>query len=413
MSLVAPRGTYLLLVSNTLAALPLGFQLVVMPLYLARSGFDPASIGALYLLSGLLSSGLVMIAGAVADRFGRVRILTIGTALLIPSYAILASTTDAAWIVVAAVLGAGGFAGGVAGALVLGSFDALLAERTIGAERTRVFAAAQALGKCGLAAGAALAVVPEILRSAGSGTFESYRPLFVSAVVILGVATAVMLRVRDGDARDRSPTSWLPRRSLRPIAIYAAVTGLTGFGYGVAVQLLPLWLHLRFGASEADLGPWYAGAQLVSIGTVALVHWLDARFGAVRSVAALQLAGGISLLLIVLVPELTQAAALIVVRSVVTSSTWPFLQSLLMSAVDPSQRGTASGIGYGVWGLLNAAGPAVAGVMLSAGVLALPVLMGAAVYAIAALVSGAGFASIRRAEVARGARPGIGTAPST
>jgi MFS family permease len=191
------------------------------------------------------------------------------------------------------------------------------------------------------------------------------------------------------------------------------VTGLTGFGYGVAVQLLPLWLHLRFGATEADLGPWYAGAQLASIGTVALVHWLDGRFGAVRSVAALQLAGGISLLLIVLVPDLTQAAALIVVRSFVTSSTWPFLQSLLMSAVEPSERATASGIGYGVWGLMNAAGPAVAGVMLSAGILALPVLMGAAVYAIAALVSGAGFASIRRVQVAHGTRSGVGTAPST
>src|SRR5688500_15686065 len=169
MSPVAPRGTYLLLINNTLSSLPLGFQLVVMPLYLARSGFDPASIGVIYLLSGLLSSGLVIIAGAVADRVGRVRMLTIGTALLIPSYAILASTTDAAWIVVAAVLGTGGFAGGVAGALVLSSFDPLLAERTSGAERTRVFAAAQALGKCGLAAGAALAVVPEILRSSGSG----------------------------------------------------------------------------------------------------------------------------------------------------------------------------------------------------------------------------------------------------
>jgi MFS family permease len=413
MSVIAPRGTYLLLVNNTLNAVPLGFQLVVLPLYLSRTGFDPATIGLIYLLSGLLSAALVMVAGVVADRFGRARLLTVGTALLIPCYAIFAVTDEPAWIVVAAVLSAGGFANGVAGALMLSSFDALLAERTGGAERTRVFAATQALMKCGLAAGAALAVLPELLRSSGSSTLEAYRPLFLAAVVILLIATAVVLPVRDGGAGERRTTSWLPRRSVRSIVIYSLVTGLVGFGYGVAVQLLPLWLNLRFGATEADLAPWYAGAQILSIGSVAAVRWLDHRVGGVRSVTALQLAGGISLLLIVLVPDLTQAAALIVVRSFVTSSSWPFLQSLLMSAVEPSERATASGIGYGVWGLLNAAGPAVAGVMLGAGVLALPVLLGAAVYGIAALVSGTGFASVRRAAVARGTQPGVGTAPST
>jgi MFS family permease len=400
-------------VNNTLISVPLGFQLVVMPLYLSKIGFDPAAIGLLYLLAGVLSSCLVVIAGIVADRFGRAHLLTVGTGLLVPSYAILASTTEPAWIVVAIVLSAGGFSNGVAGALTLGSFDALVAERTAGAERTRVFAVTQALGKCGLAVGAALAVVPELLRAGGSGTVESYRPLFLAAVIILIVATAAVARLRDRRGRERAQNSWLPDRSLRPIAIYAAVTGLTGFGYGVAVQLLPLWLNLRFGATEGDLAPWYAGAQLLSIGTVAFVRFIDGRVGAVRSVAGLLLAGGLSLLLIVVVPDLSQATALIVVRSFVTSSTWPFLQSLLMSAVEPSERATASGIGYGVWGLLNAAGPAVAGVMLAGGVLVLPVLLGAATYALAALVSATGFAHLQRAEVARGPRPEVGTAPST
>jgi MFS family permease len=412
MPAIAPRGTYLLLVNNTLNAVPLGFQMVVMPLYLARSGFDPASIGLLYLVSGLLSAAMVIVAGVIADRFGRARLLTIGTALLVPSYAILATTTEPVWVALATVLTAGGFANGIAGALVVGSFDALLAERTGGAERTRVFAAAQALMKCGLAAGAALAVVPEILRASGSSTFEAYRPLFLAAVVILVIATGVVLRLRDGTGA-RSTSSWLPRRSLRPIVIYSAVTGLIGFAFGVAVQLLPLWLHVRFGATEADLGPWYAGGQILSIGSVVMVRWLDHRFGAVRSVAALQLVAASTLVLMVLAPGLTQAAALIVLRSFVTTCTWPFLQSLLMSAVDPSERAAAAGIGYGAWGLLNALGPAVAGLMLAGGVLALPVLLGAVVYTIAALVAGFGFATIGRIDVAPSARPGVETAAST
>ncbi|MGH6943505.1 MAG: MFS transporter, partial [Geminicoccaceae bacterium] len=119
--------------------------MVVIPLYLSRAGFDPAFIGLLFTVSGLVTSGLVAVSGLLADRFGRSRFLVAGTALPITSYAILATTTDPAWLVVAATLGGVGLANGAAGALTVSSFDALLAERTSDAERTRVFASAQAL----------------------------------------------------------------------------------------------------------------------------------------------------------------------------------------------------------------------------------------------------------------------------
>ncbi len=378
----------------------MGFLMVVVPLYLARVGLDPAFIGLLFTISGFVTSSLVAFSGILADRFGRRRFLVAGTALPIASYAIFAMTTDRSWLIVAAALGGVGLANGAAGAMTVASFDALLAERTTGEERTRVFATAQALWNLALATGAATAGVPQLLRSLGVDEIGSYRPAFIVMIGVAVVATALILPLREARAAPHErATGWLPRASLRPIATYSLAIGLLGFGLGVAVQLMPLWLNLRFGANEADLGPWYALAQLASIASVVMVPWLDRRFGASRSVLGMQLASGALLALIVVAPVFAVAIGLFMTRSFLTNISWPFQQSLLMGAVEPRERASAAGIGFAVWGFANALGPGLAGVLLGTGVLALPLLAGAVAYSGAGLVFGIGFGRIKRAPV--------------
>ncbi|HUP51638.1 MAG TPA: MFS transporter [Longimicrobiales bacterium] len=401
MSGLFPAGARLLLANGYLATVPLGFQMVVFPLYMTRAGFDPAFIGLLFTISGLVTSALVAVSGVLADRFGRSRFLVAGTALPATSYAILALTTDPAWLVVAAILGGVGLANGAAGALTVSSFDALLAERTSDAERTRVFASAQALWNLALATGAIFAGIPEILRATGVAELDSYRPAFVVSIAVIVIATLLVLPIRDMHRTpDQRPTHWLPRRSVRPIVTYSIGIGLLGFGLGVAVQLMPLWLNLRFGVTEAELGPWYALAQVLSIVSVIVVPWLDRRFGPSRSVLGMQLMSGALLALIVVMPVFTLAVLLFVARSFLTNLSWPFQQSLLMSAVEPSERASGAGIGFSVWGFANALGPGIAGYLLATGILALPLLFGAVAYASAGLVFGIGFGRIRRARLA-------------
>jgi MFS family permease len=299
--------------------------------------------------------------------------------------------------------------------MTISSYDALLAERTTGSERTRVFATAQALWNLALATGAVAAGVPQLLRSLGVDELASYRPTFVAAIALTVVATAAILPLREKrSTAHEARTGWLPRRSVRPIATYSVAIGFLGFGLGVAVQLMPLWLNLRFGATEADLGPWYALAQLLSIASVAVVPWLDRRFGPSRSVLGMQLTSGTALALIVLAPAFPIAIALFIVRSFLTNLSWPFQQSLLMGAVEPRERASAAGTGFAVWGSANALGPGLAGFLLGTGVLALPLLAGAVSYATAGFVFGLGFRAMGRAahhEPRATAEVGLSVAP--
>ena len=52
--MLGSRDVVLLLSSMVLSSVPVGYLLVVLPLYLNRAGLEPSLIGLLYSLSGLV-----------------------------------------------------------------------------------------------------------------------------------------------------------------------------------------------------------------------------------------------------------------------------------------------------------------------------------------------------------------------
>jgi MFS family permease len=404
----APTGTRLLLASSFVATVPMGYLLVVLPLYLDRAGIQPAFIGLLYTVSGLVTSLIVAFSGVFADRWGRRRFLIAGTLIPVPSYLVFAVTTEPAWLIAASVLGGVGLANGAAGALTISSFDALLAEKTREGQRTRVFTASQALWSLALAAGSIAAAVPTVLRTSfGVGDLESYRLPYLAMAAMTVAAAALLVPLREDVSvrAARVASGWLPRRSRPAIATYALGIGFLGFGLGIAVQLLPLWFSLRFGVSEADLGPWYAATQFLSLATVGIVPYLERRLGGPRTVLFALCASGTCLALIVLAPVFTVAAVLFVLRGFFTNLSWPFHQSLLMAATVPEERATAVGSGFAVWGFTNALGPLASGAMIGAGIFVLPLIAGSFMYFLGGLAFGIGFRRLLARQRVTGASP--------
>jgi MFS family permease len=400
----APRGTRLLLASSFLSTVPTGYLLVVLPLYLARAGIEPAVIGGFYTASGAMTALLVAFSGVFADRWGRRRFLIVGTLLPIASYAIFALTLDVPWLVFASFLGGVGLANGAAGALTISSFDALLADNTTEETRTKVFASSQALWSGALAIGSLCAAVPELIARATTLTaLDAYRPPYLAAMLLTVLAGLVLIPIRDDPEihAKRAAAGWFPRRSRRAIVTYTIAVGFLGFGLGLAVQLLPLWYGLRFGVTEADLGPWYAAGQIASLGTLVAIPYFEKRLGGPTTVLFALSSAAVCLALIVVAPIFWIAATLHLARSFLTNLSWPFHQSILMTATVPEERATAVGTGFAVWGTTNALGPLAGGALIGAGMFALPLLVGAVMYVCGGLVFGIGFRRIlaRRALV--------------
>src|SRR2546428_13213490 len=106
----------------------------------------------------------------------------------------------------------------------------------------------------------------------------------------------------------------------------------------MGVQLLPLWFGLRFGVNEADLGPWYAAAQILSLGTVAVVPFLERRLGGPRTVLLALTASGSCPAPLVAAPVFPIAAALFVLRSFFTNLSWPFQPAHPLTSAVPAAR---------------------------------------------------------------------------
>src|SRR5207302_2502217 len=222
---------------------------------------------------------------------------------------------------------------------------------------------------------------------------EADRVPFVGLIVLTGIATLLLLPIGESSSSltaELAPSrGWLPRRSAGVIARYALSIGLFGLGLGVAVQLLPLWFNLRFGADEAKLAPWYAAAQVLSLASVVVSPWLDRHVGGGIAVMLVQVLGGASLLAVALVAPVFEIAAIgFVARNILANLAWPLQQSLLMTTVVRDERATAAGLGFSVWGLANAAGPVLAGVMIQNGSLSQPLVLGSIAYMLGGVAFG-------------------------
>src|SRR5512138_2329361 len=101
---MSPDG-WLLFATCGVRSFAYGFLSVILGLYLAAMGLDPATIGAVF--TAALAGGAIMTIGltAVADRLGRRRILMIGAALMALAGAVFAVTDNPLLLGAAAIVG--------------------------------------------------------------------------------------------------------------------------------------------------------------------------------------------------------------------------------------------------------------------------------------------------------------------
>lgn len=378
-----------LCLATFLNALPLGYLLIVLPLYLDQIGIRSAEIGWLYTFSGLVSAVLLVIFGVVADRVGRKPFVLIGLGLPVVSYVLLVYTTDLFLLTLAAGIGGVGLANGLSGALSGAGFNALLAEKTTDQERSFVFSLGSAAWTFALMVGSLLAALPEWLRARGWALPASYHVLFWLSFVVTALSALMIVSIREEYRPPCASPGWrglVPRRSLAPILRLSLFMGLVGLGLGFSVQMLPLWFKKRYAVGEAFLGPWSAAAQAVSVTVVVVVPWLIRRLGTPRTLVLTQGVATLFLAALVSAPLPELAGAFNLLRQWLMNLAWPAQQSFIMGVAHPADRAVAGAVTIAAWGLFSALSPFVSGVWLDAGLLDLPILAGAASYLASVLV---------------------------
>lgn len=270
-SQAAGRGA-LLAVCLAALALPLAFSAgaVVVPSLELGQGASPLALAWVTNAFMLTFGGLLLAAGALADRLGRRRVFLAGTAGFAAATACVCLAPDLLWLDIARGLQ------GVAAAAALASGTAALAQAWQGPGRARAFALLGTTFGAGLALGPLLAGV--LLHVAG------WRGVFASSGVLALLACllgARMLRESHGD-RMRLDVAGMLVFSLMLASLTLALLWLgergmgapqvqIAFGACVLLAFLFAWIERRQATPLLDLSLFsqraFVGVQLLPVAT--------------------------------------------------------------------------------------------------------------------------------------------------
>lgn len=364
-----------------------GAMVVDLTLYLQNLHWSGVSIGGVTSVAGLFGAGLVLLVGILCDRLGRKPFLLIAEILTL--FAALAACMTSNSVILALTIILAGFGRGQGGAA--GPFSpaeqAWLA-RVVGRKDSgRVFSLNNAVGFTGMAVGAALGGLPDLMH--GRTPLGDYRPVF-AIVALLSLVCVVLVAVTQ---EERSLTSAQPqpsdssaqtvvedetqirRRENRSMFTLAAVNVLNGLAVGLTGPMMAYWFHLRYGASAGAIGLTLSLGFLAT-GLLSIVNGMMAsKIGVVKSVTWMRVLGSSMMLALPWMPNFALASGLYVLRSAVNRGTQGNRVALSANLTRDHRRGLATSINALSMRLPSAIGPTISGYLFDMGNLALPVIL--------------------------------------
>ena len=374
-----PRDRRIVFAAGFLRAVANGLVGVVAGIYLAELGFEPATWGAI--LGAGIAGTAVGAAGVMfwGDRIGRRNWLIMLGVIAAAGGAVFAFASQAV------VLGAAAFLGmlnslGKDRAAALALEQAILPSTGDDEGRTRAFAWYNVIQDIGHGLGAALAVLPTLLRDAGG--FDHLQSLRIAVIVyaLLYAATAILYLALSKHAE--APAAGFEvcvtpesRAILTKMSFLFALDSFAGGFQGSA--LFAFFFHQQFGASEATIGLLFVGARVMNAFSHLGAAWLAARIGLVNTMVFTHTPSSLLTFTIPFTGSFEIAAVLFLLREGLSEMDVPTRQSYLMAVVRPEERTFAGGVTNLARMCARAIAPVFAGTAMQALTLGAPIMAAA------------------------------------
>lgn len=365
-----------LFVTRIIRLFAYGFLSVVLALYLASAGLDERQIGLLLTLTLLGDTLISLWITTNADRIGRKRMLLVGAGLMIFAGILFAITRNFYLLLFAATIGVISPSGNEVGpflAIEQASLSQLIPDRL----RTGIFAWYNLVGSFATAAGALCGgLLSGRLQVSGFSEYDSYRVVILGyslfGIVLLSLfatfSSSIDLQLNTAkEISQEKPRTFLGLHKSRNVVFrLAGLFSLDAFAGGFVIQsLVAYWFHVRFGADPVMLGSIFFGANILAGISALSATWLARRFGLINTMVFTHLPSNLLLMIVPLMPNLTLAIIVLLLRFSISQMDVPTRQSYTMAVVAPDERSAASGV-TGVARTIGASlSPVLAGVFLA------------------------------------------------
>jgi MFS family permease len=348
------RDGWLLFATRFARLFAYGSLSVILVFYLIGLGLTEAQAGLVLTLTLVGDVIVSLYLTTRADRIGRRRMLIVGSILMAAAGLAFACTSNLLFLVIAGTIGVISPSGNEVGPF-LSIEQAALSHIVPAAARTEVFAWYTLAGSLATALGALFGGgLSQALQHAAMTHVQSYRAV-VFLYAALGVALALLF-LRLSTSVEVSP---VPSDSVASSG-FAHILGITqsrnivlklsglfaldSFAGGFVVQsFAAYWFYLRFGVQPATLGAIFFWANVFAGISALFATRLAARIGLIRTMVVTHLPSNVLLILVPLMPNLSLAVLVLLLRFSISQMDVPTRQSYTMAVVPAEERSAAGG----------------------------------------------------------------------
>ena len=350
--------------ARSLRAFGDGYIAILLPLHMARLGYDAFGVGVISTASLLGSAMLTLALGLVAYGIPRRRALLVAALLMLATGLGFAGIEDFWPLLLVAFIGTLNPSGGDV-SVFLPLEHTVLSHVVSDDDRTAAFARYSFVGAFFGALGALSVGVVDWLAPVVAPATTS--EVLFGLYGLLGGLTFLLyhrLSSRVEAGTDNPPAPLGPSRGI--VYRLAVLFSVDAFGGGLVINaLLALWLSQRFGISVSTIGAIFFVTSLCSAVSYFAAVPLARRFGLINTMVFTHLPSSVFLILTAFAPTIWVAFGLLILRGLLSQMDVPTRSSYVMAVVRPEERPAAASVTAVPRSLASALAPLLSGWLLT------------------------------------------------
>ncbi|BBE42138.1 MFS transporter [Conexivisphaera calida] len=364
------RNAALAIASRSLVSFAYGFIVAIFPLYLRAIGYGSVEIGLMVFAAMIVNALLGVVAGMLADHYGRKYVLI----ALLAAFSVASGTFTSlryAWALAAAA-GLAGFAAGSTGGPIgsggpLGAVQTAIISEVADRRSMSVLLSTAAILEMLSAMGGAFTL--SILSYLGAYVYA----LFYVAAALGVVSVALSAFIVDTGIRSRR---LLPSLSYGRILRLSIPTVPCGLGSGIVLPLLSLWFEVRYHVGVGEIGVVFGAMDAMMVVFMLIIPRLSLGIGRLKTIVITRVASSLSFIAMAFSPIFAVAGLFLVLRGAFAMGGMPVRQSFVMTNVHESERATANGFTSFSRNTASSIGPTISGYLMGVDAAALPMYGG-------------------------------------
>jgi len=370
------RNGKILLAVRPIQAFAGSFVSIFFVIYLNSLGLPLWQTG-LVLSGGLATSTLFnLIAGYLADRMGRRKLLMVFGLLSTAAGLVFTLTNQPILLVITAVIASMGYGGGFGAAQMLERV--ILAQCCEDEERTNLYAIRSTIGSLATAAGSLFTGLLVVIQGWGYVEGTAYRMMF-GVFTVLNLAIVFLYLMLDEEAEIeevKAAQVALSPETKRYAALLSILFSMDALGGAFIGQgLAAYWFFERFGLGMDRIGMIFSASSLLAAVSFMLAARISKRIGLINTMVFSHLPANMMMAVIPYMPTLETSLFFYLGRSLLSMMDVPTRQSYTMAIVKPEERSRFQALLNLPRSLTMAIGPSIATYIMQFVGLSMPFLI--------------------------------------